>query len=86
MHIKPQCDGCYKPVYKRLALIQATDEYECYAERYVKCFWSLCDYQKSTDNFTHNHSDQVITNQPRKQELSYNDHKISVINSVLITN
>lgn len=38
-----KCDGCIKPSARRLALFQAKDEYECYAESYVKCFWGLCD-------------------------------------------
>ncbi|KAL0828817.1 hypothetical protein ABMA28_003728, partial [Loxostege sticticalis] len=44
-------DHCFKPVGKRLALFGAKDEYECYAESYVKCFWGLCDHQKSVDAF-----------------------------------
>lgn len=53
MFVKPhlKCDGCIRPVARRLALFQAKDEYECYAESYVKCFWGLCDMHKSNENF-----------------------------------
>lgn len=49
MIVKPRlsCESCIKPVARRLALFEPKDEYECYAESYVKCFWGLCDLHKS---------------------------------------
>lgn len=51
MIVKPRikCENCIKPIARRLALFQAKDEYECYSESYVKCFWGLCDLHKSED-------------------------------------
>ncbi|KAI8432199.1 hypothetical protein MSG28_004655 [Choristoneura fumiferana] len=43
-----ECEKCYKPVGRRLGLFEARDDYECYTERYVKCFWGLCDRRHSS--------------------------------------
>jgi hypothetical protein len=43
---------CYKPVSWRPNLIRDGAGDECYAESYIKCFWGLCDHQKSVDSFT----------------------------------
>ncbi|KPI92570.1 hypothetical protein RR46_13791 [Papilio xuthus] len=30
---------------------KGNDEYDCYSENYIKCFWDLCDYHKSVESF-----------------------------------
>lgn len=46
------CGGCYKPEKRRLGTMQSKDEYDCYVESYIKCFWGLCDRQKNETSFT----------------------------------
>ncbi|KAF9422912.1 hypothetical protein HW555_001455 [Spodoptera exigua] len=78
MLAKPQfkCEGCLKPAARRLGLFQAKDEYECYAESYVKCFWGLCDLHKSHENILPTKEIKVVTDQPRPQELPYKNTRI----------
>ncbi|CAG9100659.1 unnamed protein product [Plutella xylostella] len=66
------CRHCFKPPVRRLALLQTTDDYECYAESYVKCFWGMCHQHKSVEAFTLENDKRIITMQPRKQRL-YSD-------------
>ncbi|KAJ8719602.1 hypothetical protein PYW08_011777 [Mythimna loreyi] len=72
-----KCENCIKPVMRRLALFQAKDEYECYAESYVKCFWGLCDMHRSNEDIIHAPDIKVVvTDQPRSQKLPYKNVRI----------
>ncbi|XP_047997843.1 uncharacterized protein LOC125235345 [Leguminivora glycinivorella] len=69
MHLSSRifkCSNCYKPIERRLGLFQAQDDYECYADSYVKCFWGLCDVRHESKECLRAQPDgKVITMQPR---------------------
>ncbi|GBP71384.1 hypothetical protein EVAR_20484_1 [Eumeta japonica] len=44
----------FKPKERRLALFRVKDDYECYSESYIKCFWGMCDKQTSMETLIAN--------------------------------
>ncbi|OWR51356.1 hypothetical protein KGM_206661 [Danaus plexippus plexippus] len=56
---------------RRLANFEASDEYECYTESYIKCFWGLCDHQKSMHALITKSNSEVITKAPVRQHPTY---------------
>ncbi|VVC94402.1 unnamed protein product [Leptidea sinapis] len=62
MHkISFHCNDCFKPTMRRLANFKPKDEFECYAESYVKGFWDLCEYRKSEDSFLSKTTDKAYS-------------------------
>lgn len=82
MYVDPnriKCTNCFKPTIRRLANFKANDEYECYGENYIKCFWELCDYQRSSENFIPKTSENA---QGYFTTMNYFIEDISISNSM----
>lgn len=54
------CGYCYKPTARRLANFKVKDDFECYSESYIKCFWGLCDHQRNDIGFVSKKPDKGI--------------------------
>lgn len=60
--LKLKCSDCFQPTLRRLANFREKDDYECYGESYVKCFWGLCELHKSNHEFIRPTSDKGYDN------------------------